>query len=397
MSELRRAVPDQTITRFLQLCLCGRWDPTALQDASMLAARIGLDWNSLREAACVEGLAPMLYHILRDREVVPLEVEQALRDAYYYTAIRNLFLLDELSRVLCELGSEKVDVIVLKGAGLAEAIYRNIALRPMNDLDLLVQRDDLPSAFRVLSALGYAPCSVDLHDGAAAKYENEVMLHKPGDIETFVEVHWSLFDSPFYQRTLPMDWFWKTALPAQIGGAPAWVLGCEAQVLHLCGHLLLHHSGEDRQQLRWLHDVAEVIALYQTRIDWEQVLDRAQACNLVLPLQQTLARVADEWRVPIPRDVLKRLRALRPSHDERRVFAELTAEHRSVARRFYADLAAMPDWRQWLRFAWSNLLPSRSYIQHRYHVRHPALVPLYYPYRWFLGLRSALRSLPTPR
>lgn len=34
-------------------------------------------------------------------------------------------------------------------------------------------------------------------------------------------------------------------------------------------------------------------------------------------------------------------------------------------------------------------------MRHRYHVPHPLLVPLFYPYRWTLGLRSALKIART--
>ncbi len=34
-------------------------------------------------------------------------------------------------------------------------------------------------------------------------------------------------------------------------------------------------------------------------------------------------------------------------------------------------------------------------MRHRYQVSHPLLLPLYYPYRWTLGLRSALSTVRT--
>jgi hypothetical protein len=152
----------------------------------------------------------------------------------------------------------------------------------------------------------------------------------------------------------------------------------------------LQHSGEGELRLLWLHDVAEVIAFYQEQIDWDQVLARARAYDLVLPVQQILTRVGHEWHAPIPPAVLERLRALRPSRDEERVFAWLTSAHRS-AQRFWVDLAGMPGWGPRLRFAWCIFFPSAGYMQRCYRIPHRFLVPLYYPYRWFLGLRDTLR------
>jgi hypothetical protein len=63
--------------------------------------------------------------------------------------------------------------------------------------------------------------------------------------------------------------------------------------------------------------------------------------------------------------------------------------------RFWTDLAGITGWRQRLRFARTNLFPSAAYLRQRYAIPHPLLVPLYYPYRWWRGLRGsfALRWL----
>jgi hypothetical protein len=86
---------------------------------------------------------------------------------------------------------------------------------------------------------------------------------------------------------------------------------------------------------------------------------------------------------------LQRLQALQPSPREARVFGWLTEPDRSVARRLWVDLASLPSWSRRLAFAWINLFPSAAYMRHRYGIRHPLLVPLYYPYRWLRALAGA--------
>ncbi len=216
--------------------------------------------------------------------------------------------------------------------------------------------------------------------------ENEVALR--GD-RAVVEVHWSLLDSPYYQSHLPTEWFWQTAQPLCIRAQPALALGPEAQLLHLCAHLLLHHGG-DPPRLLWLHDIAAVLHRYGELIDWEVLLQQAQACDLVLPLQQLLPRVAREWSLSLPVAVLQRLAALRPSRTEVKVLSLLTSTRRPVIQRFWTDLRTTPTWPRRLRYALQSLFPSPSYMQRRYGVRHSALVPLYYPYRWYVGVREAL-------
>jgi hypothetical protein len=389
--KLEQTRRNETVAWFLRLCLRGRWDPAALRTARALVAHDDLDWDALRQVAHAESLAPLLYPLLRGQDLVPEAVEQDLRRAWYHTAGRHTLLRYELESVLRHLATEGVPVILLKGAALAEVIYGSATARPMLDLDLLVHRADVPVALRVLSESGYATVRVEPHPGASLAYESQVRLRKPGQVETLIEVHWSLIDFPYYQYRLPMDWFWQTALPARIGDTPGLILGPEAQVLHLCAHLLLHHGSGAQPTLLWLHDVAEVVFFYAEQIDWQQVMARAQAYDLVLPVQQVLTQVAGEWGAPIPGNVLEQLGRLRASPAELRAFTWLTADHRPVAQRFWVDLVSMPGWQKKLRYAWINLVPSLAYMQHRYHIPSPFLVPLYYPYRWLLGLRSALQ------
>ncbi len=378
---------DDAPHRFLQLCMRARWDTRALEAAESLAKDDAIDWDALCQMARAEALSPLLYRTVRGRHLVPPAVEQNLRDEYYQTASRNTLLLHELERVLDHLTGKGIPVILLKGAALAIAIYGDIALRPMLDLDLLVHEEHVPATLQVLATLGYTCAHVETHAGAAMAYENEVLLTKPGIIDTPVEIHWSLFDSPYYQHALPMDWFWQTTRSVQVNTTPALMLSPETQILHLCGHLVLHHSSTG---ILWLHDIAEVIQHYREELDWAGLLARAQECNLILPLQQVLPRLTMDWGAPIPGEVLNRLHALQASPGEVRVFTRLTSERRSVAWRFWFDLMSLPGWRQRLHFAWSNLFPSPAYMQHRYRISHPVLLPLYYPYRWLLGLRSVL-------
>ena len=376
---------DDPQQEFIQQCLLAHCDIAARDRLRNDAAQTTIDWDRVRQIAAQERLAPLLYDIVRDTGILPAAVERDLRDSYYETARRNLVLWYELRLVLRALAATGIRVVVLKGVALAETVYDNVAQRPMADVDLLVAPTDLERLIEALRALGYAPPPIEMRTGTMAAYENEILLSaaKRADFD----IHWSLFDSPFHQHTVPMDWFWATARPLIIDTMESLMLGPEATLLHLCGHVWLHHGGTP---LLWMHDVARTIAYDRGPFDWDELVRRARAYHLVLPTQRVLSRVADEWAVPVPEEVLRELAALQPSADELRTFKWLTAERRGVAQRLWTDLRGMPGWRRRLRFAWTLLFPSPRYMRARYDIRHPLLLPWYYVYRWMLGLRSAV-------
>ena len=384
--------------RFIQLSLAGSWggpaqSPAVAQiqaeartQAEALAPR--LDWSVVLRQAAAERLAPLLYHTLRQSSLLPADVLAGWRQAYLSTAQWNVYLLHQLDEVVQRLKARNVPILALKGVALMATVYnQNLALRPLRDIDLLIRPAHLQVTLAVLDDLGYRPTGVEPQSGTAAAFESQLRLLKSGSLETVLEIHWSLFDSPYYQNRLSLDWVWENARAVELQGVALTIPGNEAHLLYLCAHLWLHHQGAG---VLWLHDIAQVMAAGRDDIDWSQVLAQAQSLELVLPLKRVLPVVAAQYGVAPAAGVLRQLDRLQPSPTEAQAFAGLAAEHLPVASRFWTDLRGMPNWADRARFAWSNLMPSPAYMRFRYRIANSWLLPFYYPYRWLLGIRSAL-------
>lgn len=370
--------------------LRSRWDPAALEGLAQASEAQEIAWDDLLSAAEAHQVSPLLHDRLRNEGWLPGHVAAMLRSAYVATATRNTLFLHALGDVLDMLRAQDIPVIVLKGAALAETLYGNPALRPMVDIDILLRQEDVLRGLAVLEAGGYRLARPELDPAAALAFENEIGLEGRGPLSTPLEIHWSLLDAPHYQARLPMDWFWATARSAILAGRSAQVLSPEALLLHLCAHLALHHGGSG---LLWQHDIAELLAQpseVTAPLDWSDIVARAIAWDLVLPVRDALTTVATDWRVSVPEDALAALRLTPVSPAESTVHRRLQTGHRPPARRLLDDLGEMPSWSSRLHFAFRNVFPSPSYVRIRYGVRHPVQVALAYPYRWWLGLRGLL-------
>lgn len=370
---------DAFLRSALRVRSCAAHAEVVRIEAHALADR----WEDVARRIGRHRVGPLLYRALGDRDILPPALVETLRWDHRLTAVYNHLFLDALAVALRALADAGVAVIVLKGAALAVTVYRDVALRPMVDVDVLIRSADRETACRALQALGYVPVRAEPRPGALLAHESEVELRKPGPHPVSLDVHWSLFDSPHHQQRIAMDWFWDSAEPATIAGVPALVLGPEAQILHLCGHLMLHHAGHG---LVWWVDVVEVIRAHAERIDWDELLTQARRSDLHVPVRHVLLELAQHWQAPVPGPVLTRLASERASRADTWVFGQLTRARRSAGRRFWTDLAGMSDWRTRWRFALANLFPSRAYMRERYGIGHPLLLPLYYPYRWLRGL-----------
>jgi hypothetical protein len=282
---------------------------------------------------------------------------KAFRQAHHGTALRNMLAFRELGEVLRALADGGVPVVVLKGAALAETVYHNLALRPMYDVDLLVRESDVAAALAVFAGCGCTPVEPQRIHAFRNGFLHSLVLHRAaGPTVLEVEVHRTLIDAPSHRRVLALQWFWDHTAQARVGKVPAMVLAPEAQLLHLCAHARLHHQGDE---LLWLHDIAELVTAGHDSLAWEVVLRQARACHLVDAVREVVTSVARDWQAPIPAEVLSELRGLRRSF--------ITSA----------------------RYAWGRVFPAFPYMQERFGVRRRYLLPVYYLYRWLVGLWGA--------
>jgi hypothetical protein len=377
------------VLQFVLLILRGRWDPSAILEERDLLARYSMDWEQCYQLIAANGIAPLVYSIIRDQGVFPPILEQKLQKAYEHNRVRNIYIFSELKTILSRYKVVGIPNILLKGVALSNEIYSGVALRPLTDMDLLVHPGETESALEELKILGYESLMPERGGNSSLLFENEVLLAKPGPIRTVIEIHWSLLDSPYYQHYLDMNWFWQTASKLDFFGAPTLIFSPEAQLLHLCSHFMLHHSGK---RLLWQHDIAEVIVHYNETIDWGELCNRAKISDLVIPTQNILSSVIAKWHLPVQGEILKRLNELQPSSNELKVHAYLTGDKSSSGRSFLNDLRSMPDIRMRIRFSLNNLFPAPTYMTSRYHIPNSKLLPIYYLYRWYLGLRSIVQT-----
>ena len=377
------------VQQFVLLILQGRWDPSAILEGRDLISRNSLDWECCYKSIAANGIAPLIYSVIRDQGVFPPIIEQKLQKAYEHNRVRNIYIFSELKTILRRFEVVGIPNILLKGVVLSKEIYGDIALRPLTDMDLLVHPVETDSALKVLKSLGYDSLIPERGVNSSLLFENEVLLVKPGPIRTVIEIHWSLLDSPYYQHFLDMNWFWQTARKLDFFGAPTTIFSPEAQLLHLCSHLMLHHSGE---RLLWQHDIAEVIVHYDETIDWGELFNRAKIFDLVIPTQNILSSVIAKWHLSVRSEILEGLKELQPSSNELKVHAYLTGDKSSSGRSFMNDLRCMPDIRMRIRFILNNLIPAPTYMTSRYHIPKSLLLPIYYPYRWYLGLLSFVQT-----
>jgi hypothetical protein len=295
---------DHDTTAVLLACLGDAGDAA---QAGLLSRLSPKGWSAVVALSRQHGVTPLLYHRLKRLSVaLPGELAEGLKRAYLWNATRNVRLQQELGRLLRRLSEESIPIIALKGAHLIEAVYEDIGLRTVGDIDLLARKDDLLRISRELLALGY-----DKKLGHNKKANTHHHFYTPPKHGFPVEIHWTLL-APELPFQVDVEGLWSRARPLTLAQAPALALSPEDLLLHLCLHTAGHVYA---MRIRMLCDIAEVVRRYGAGLDWQEIGVRARQWGIVRVVYVVLRMVQELLEVAAPRHWLASLQPV--GFDER--------------------------------------------------------------------------------
>lgn len=271
--------------------------------------RAGIDWERLCALAQYEEGASVL---LRQLGRVTADAGDSdcseLRGLATISVMQMLQLEQLLHQTIAILAEQGIEVVLLKGAGLAYTAYSSFGDRPMGDLDLLVRPQHAQRAWSLLQTRGWIP---DEGEVGAERYIGHQHLPRLfRESGTFrLEIHAALLpeEHPFRFST---DTFWERAQRVTANGR-AFTVPCPIhQLWHVCVHFAWSHA------MRWgsWRTLRDITAIGQSGgIDWTEFVTfaretrSASCCFWTLRLARRLTGAA------VPDDVL---RSLRPPYPE---------------------------------------------------------------------------------
>lgn len=249
--------------------------PSRLETLDRLMRSSSLRWDQLLQEADFHGIAPLIFHHLcknRPDRKIPLEPRRALEEIYERTLAVNICLLDEFDRIASAFASRGVPLIALKGIYFVDHLYPSIALRPMTDIDLLVQIHDLDLAHDLMVGLGFRPRFED-------RVESYRRLHfhlpyvKERAFNLFVEIHWDLAQETHIEFN--MDSAWRESVSARTSRDTPYLT--PSPIDTFCYSAV--HSAHNfyNQRLIWMVDLAALLTIHKASIKKE--LLRTKLCE----------------------------------------------------------------------------------------------------------------------
>jgi Uncharacterised nucleotidyltransferase len=194
-----------------------------------------------------------------------------------------------------------VPLVLLKGAAYAMAKQPAAKGRLFGDVDLLVPRASLNAVEAALMVRGWNNHGTDPYD---QRYYRRWMHELPPMVHvgrgTVVDVHHNIL--PLTARNVP-DAALLLADSLPIAGTPFRRLSPCDQVLHSATHL--YHEGQLRNGLRDLHDLAALLAEFDSPPFWRRLQARAEQLGLVWPLLLALRHTSELLGCRVPAQALQ--------------------------------------------------------------------------------------------
>jgi Uncharacterised nucleotidyltransferase len=286
-----------------------------------------LDWVSVLFYARLHSVAPLLHHHLKRLavpEAIPTDARRRLLALYQRAAYQNRVFSAENAAIAEALERRGVPIIVLKGLPLVELVYGSLAMRPLIDLDLLVQSAAARDADAVLRRCGYARRPIPALRGLYRRCCPRWWYVKNGNIRLAVSLQTAFVNWPRLHG-FAAEQVWADARPwPQARGRPL-LLSAVDLVLFLCqqadnqGYFnrvareriepdeLLFAEWSNNRLIRFT-DIREVVRREGKAIDWDLLTERARETGIDDAVHTSLSITEALLGPTVPVGVLESLR-----------------------------------------------------------------------------------------
>ena len=265
-----------------------------------------IDWSYIFNLSVQHKSVPLLHYLLKKHPALtpPPEVEHQIEQYVRQQALANVFQTNELIRILTHLENTGIECIPFKGPSLGMYLYGELAYRPFGDLDILIHKEDFPKVKEHLVQLNYTPFR-----SFSQKKEKAFLKTQMGyefvrkDERCVVEVHWSLLNKIHVFNLHETD-LWAHKKRLELQGKSVYRFTDEHLFVYLCAH----GSKSFWARLRWLTDIAELIAAYTKEPDaekkWESILKTAHQSNSTRMVYLGIYLAHTLLNAPVPPDIL---------------------------------------------------------------------------------------------
>jgi len=354
------------------------------------------DWNHVVKAATQNGLAPLVYSTiskLNDKSNIPEFAINTFQKYYYKTLSKNTVLYDSFKTITTIWNNSNIESVALKGIYLAESVYKDIGLRQLSDIDLLVPYDKDDRCAQLLIEIGYSYESLYKSEFIKSTKQDKhmAMLIKNG---VGIEIHRFLnyADTKF---NIPIADYWKNTQKVTIADSSVLKFNPNYLLLSICIHLDEHIIDGKMHFIAYI-DILWIIEKFKEEINWISFTEMCKRYNCISNVYSHIYLCNKYLKAPFPEHIIEESKAYITEYTESFFITKLQCDsnfENKTRNRNIADLGLTKGFINKIHFLLGDMFPSKSFMYFRYKIKNPKAIYWFYLVRQFDGIKGVLKYL----
>ncbi len=266
-------------------------------EPSLLPKLTREQWLKLFSILTSHRILPLAYWRINSLPMefaLPKQIIHRMRMAFLRNSVRCFRIEKQLREIIEALKAQGIGVLILRGPGLAWSVYPNPALRPCDDIDLLVLPEQMIKARSVLEKLGYRSLNKKFILSRDF-YREENFIHKKNPADNLLlDLHWENWElHPLFRRNgQGIEELFQRAIRIESSTLTFETLHPVDALIQAAIHLTMLH----RQNMRlvWIYDIVLLARQLQRPEQWEELKERSVTWMARLAVEDSL-KMAQFW------------------------------------------------------------------------------------------------------
>ncbi len=336
------------------------------------------DWDKLIQYFKENSLIPLFYHHLAFHELTPSLPHgqfKKLKNIREQLTFRNLKILNTFKQLHDSLNRHNIEHVTLKGAVLADLLYKDIGLRPMVDIDILIHPNDIPTIEIIMNQWNAKSLK-----GGDINFIRNKHRHIPGFIHNgvLIEFHTHIVDE-YSMEQINADILWKNTVSYTLYNIPVQILNKEWLLYSLCVHLY-NHLKKGIIKLIWFVDIIEFIKIHYKTINISTFKEISNSTHASNEIKCIMYLAHNYFQASIPSELLdKNIKV--PCNIQAIFTMHLKGKKKTMRTHHLSSLKQLNIYDSFKYFI-SMLLPSIGFIKRKY-PSIPVFIPFFYLHRIF--------------
>lgn len=214
------------------------------------------------------SVSSQMYYLLKQNNLIqqtPSFFQERLHEKFNRALYQNLFIKNQMVKILEQYEKLGIRVIPLKGVLLSEESFGHLGARGTSDIDLLIRMRDLHTAIECVQSLGFNQVEEPIPFHFHLSF-SKVLPHSPYPLT--VELHWDLLKEN--TSNLDIQEFWEQSLPYKQYSRVN-QLSSYHTLYMLCLHGWRHHLNS----IKYFIDILQVTRSLGDQLDYPRLMKDA--------------------------------------------------------------------------------------------------------------------------